>query len=439
MPGNQVQRILEICRGGGLRIGLVLGFAVLLTGCATTKPEDDYVASVIAEAIRESGGAEEPAVFSRQVEVRRAPLAVQGPAVVSVTGGGAVSASPMGGSPAVQSVVAPVPKPVETPKAEARPVVESRPAVSVPVVAMGATPEVVPEAKIDILHIATPPVVTVKPVEPTIQPDTVLWVSVSEDPSLNGKYIVNNSSSIDFGYVGLVFLQDMTAEQAEQAIRNVLLGRYLNNATVAVKIAKASYDVVGVIGNVERPGDIKIGPGAGIPLTEALRRANGLKSNRESNRVKIIRGGLRNPFGPAADGEVYPLVNADGQMTVPDVYLRNNDLVYVFAADATILDGTIKTTGGKKILLLGEVPRRGVIEFAENEPCTLMHLLFKIGGLPRFAKGDKIQVVRRQKDGAETTFVIDGESLMVNGDPKDDIALESGDRVIVPPRKFAFF
>lgn len=430
--------MLFCCRGGGLRIVLLLGCAVLLSGCVST-PEDDYVASVIAEAIRESGVEAAPEVDLSGPETRRAPLSVQGPAVVSVTGGGAVSASPMGGGSSVQAVVAPARKPVEAPKVEARPPVEARPAVSVPGVTMAETPAVVPENKVETPRPSATPVPTVRPVEPTIQPDTVLWISVSEDPSLNGKYIVNNSSAIDFGYVGLVFLQDMTAEQAEQAIRTVLLGRYLNNATVAVKIAKASYDVVGVMGNVERPGDIKIGPGAGITLAEALRRANGLKSNRESNRVKIIRGGLRNPFGPAADGEVYPLIDAEGQMKIPESFLRNNDLVYVFAADATVVDGTIKTTGGKKILLLGEVPRRGVIEFAENEPCTLMHLLFKIGGLPRFAKGDKIQVVRRQKDGGETTFLIDGESLMVNGDPKDDIALESGDRVIVPPRKFAFF
>lgn len=426
MPGINFQRVLFGSRVGGLRTVVLLACTAFLSGCVTTR-EDNYVASVIAEAMRESGMEAAPG----QAEVRRAPRSVQGPAVVSVTGGGTVSSSPMGGGDSVQPGMDFVRKPVTTPEGEI--------GSSASGMVMAETPAAVPGSKAETPRPAVAPVATVKPVEPTIQPDTVLWVSVSEDPSLNGKYIVNNSSAIDFGYVGLVFLQDMTAEQAEQAIRTVLLGRYLNSATVAVKIAKASYDVVGVIGNVERPGEIKIGPGAGITLAEALRRANGLRSNRESNRVKIIRGGLRNPFGPAADGEVYSLVDEEGQMKIPDTFLRNNDLVYVFAADAAVAEGTIKTTGGKKILLLGEVPRRGVVEFGENEPCTLMHLLFKIGGLPRFAKGDKIQVVRRQKDGGETTFVIDGESLMVSGNPKDDIALETGDRVIVPPRKFAFF
>jgi len=412
-----------------MRIAAGFACVVILSGCVTTR-EDDYVASILAEAIRESGAEEGSAVAATVPEVRREPLAVNGPAVVSVTGGGRVSASPSASAPTVRLGAAPA-------MVSGGSVSGATVKVST-AVAMATTPAE-PVKQSDAAAAAAGAAVTLKPVEPTIQPDAVLWVSVNEDPSLNGRYVVNNSSAIDFGYVGLVFLQDMTADQAQQAIRNVLLGRYLNNATVTVKIAKASYDVVGVLGNVERPGDIKIGPGAGISLMEALRRANGLKSNRESNRVKIIRGGLRNPFGPASDGEVLSLIGDDGQMRVPEVFLRNNDMVYVFAAEAPMADGTIRATGGKKILLLGEVPRRGVLEFAENEPCTLMHLLFKIGGLPRFAKGDEIQVVRRQKDGTETTFVIDGETLMTSGDPRDDMVLESGDRVIVPARKFAFF
>jgi hypothetical protein len=156
--------------------------------------------------------------------------------------------------------------------------------------------------------------------------------------------------------------------------------------------------------------------------------------------VKIVRGGLRSPFGPTAEGEVFSLVTSNGDLKIPLVYLRNNDLVYAFASESPQLGATAKTTGtGKRVILLGEVPRRGVIEFSENEPCTLMYLLFKIGGLPRFAKADKIQIVRREKDGHERTFIVNGSALMEDGNPKDDVVLESGDRIIVPARKIVFF
>ena len=353
------------------------------------------------------------------------PVSIPAPATVSVA------------APAVVSVAPPVKEPEErgqttddrrqTAEAASNP----KPDVRSPGSEGGATQ---PAARGPKLLSAPQPVI------PTIQPDSVLWVSVSEDPSLNGRYVVNDASAIDFGYVGLVFLSDMTIDQAEGELKRVLDGRYLKNATVSVKLAKASYDQIGIQGAVEVPGAIKIGPGATISLSEALRRAGGIRGNRENCRVKFIRRGLKNPFGSAAEGDVYSLVAQDGQLKVPELFLRNDDLVYVFTPSADGAVGDVSTgSGGKRVVLLGEVPRRGVVEFTENEPCTLMYLLFKVGGLPRFAKADEITVVRRNKDGTEKSFLVNGEKLLNNGKPEDDFVLETGDRIVVPARKISFF
>jgi len=277
----------------------------------------------------------------------------------------------------------------------------------------------------------------------TIQPDTVLWVTVEEDPSLNGKYLVNEYSAIDFGFVGLVLLNDMTVEMAEAKLRHILESRYLRKATVNVRIAKASYDRIGVSGLVMTPGLLKIGPGSGISLNDALRRAGGLRPEAALPRVKIIRNGLLSPFGPIAQGDVYPLLSDDGRPTIPSLLLSNNDLVYVFAQQATPTGGggggVVTGLGEKKILLLGEVTHQGVVTFAENEPCTLLYLLFKIGGLPRFSKADAIRIVRRDKDGHETEILANAERLMRDGDPSQDVVLQNNDRIIVPARRINFF
>lgn len=276
----------------------------------------------------------------------------------------------------------------------------------------------------------------------TIQPDTVLWITVEEDPSLNGKYIVNEYSAIDFGFVGLVLLNDMTVEMAEAKLRNILERRYLRKASVSVRIAKASYDRIGVSGLVMTPGLLKIGPGSGISLNDALRRAGGLRPEAALPRVKIIHNGLLSAFGPIAQGEIYPLMAEDGRPTIPSVILSNNDLVYVFAQQSSAVAGSggaLVELGEKKILLLGEVPRQGVISFAANEPCTLLYLLFKIGGLPRFAKADAIRIVRKNKDGHETEILANAERLMQDGDPTQDVVLQNNDRVIVPARRISLF
>jgi len=442
-------------------LGVCLALSFLLSGCATSSPEDDYVAAVLAEAMQDYGAVGQmPPVEAgtppaQAVSMKPSSVPVPSAQVTSVPSGGTVSIvqPPVVVVPtAVLAPLAPIPVAVpiapvsvvapahtqEVPASVVSEVAVMPPSASGPVTAEGIT-EPVPSGMDSIVPAKT---MMPKPSVATIQPDSIVWVSVTEDPSLSGRYMVNDASAIDFGYVGLVFLPDLSVEQAEAEIKRVLEGRYLKNATVSVKLAKASYDRVSVHGNVEMPGEIKIGPGATISLNEALRRAGGLHASRDNSRVKIIRGGAKTPFGAAAEGDVYPLMTQDGQLKVPDIFLRNDDLVYVFTPSSDMKgqspDSVITGVGGKRVILLGEVPRRGVIEFSENEPCTLMYLLFKIGGLPRFARGDKILVVRRDKDGHEKKFTINGEKLMKTGQPEDDLVLETGDRIVVPARSISF-
>ena len=265
----------------------------------------------------------------------------------------------------------------------------------------------------------------------TIQPDAVVQITVKEDSSLNGRYTVNDFSAIDFGYVGLVILQDMTPDEAAAKIKSVLESRYLHSATVTVKINKASYDRIEVSGEVVQPGLLKIGPGSSISLNDAILRSGGLKPQAANAKVKIIRGGIVNAFRAAAEGDILPLVSEEGKPQIPDIYLQNNDLVYVFAYQPGAL-------GEKKILLLGEVTKPGIVLFASDEPCTLMYLLFKIGGLPRWADAKNIQIKRRDKAGAEVVIRADADVLLKEGNPKDDVPLENGDKVVVPQAGIKF-
>ena len=265
-----------------------------------------------------------------------------------------------------------------------------------------------------------------------IQPDCIVEVAVKEDPSLNGRYLVNDFAAIDFGYAGLVILSDMTGEQAAAKVKSVLEQSYLHQATVTVRVTKASYDRVTVQGEVVHPGQLKIGPGTSISLQDALLRAGGLKPQANQTLVKIVHDGMLSPFGAAADGDLYSLMTDKGDPMVPDVQIQNNDLVYVYTRDAQPL-------GERTIVVLGEVTRPGPVRFSTGEPCTLMYLLFKMGGLPRFAKADAIEIVRRDKDGAENKIVANADAILKFGRPQDDVPLENGDTVLVPTRTFSLF
>ena len=269
----------------------------------------------------------------------------------------------------------------------------------------------------------------------TIQPDCLLQIKVKEDSSLEGSYPVNEIGAVELGYVGPVILYNMTEKDAEAKIAEVLEGRYFKKATVNVRISRASYDKVQVTGAVNTPGLIKIGPGDAISLNDALRRSGGLKVAIKSAKVRIVRDGLLTPLAPALEGEEYVLVTDAGEPSVPDINLDNNDIVYVFSG----LEEPIGTVGEKVIYVFGEVGKPGMYRFSGVEPCTLLHLILKVGGLPEFADPRAIKIIKHDSSGKESETIVNAEKLVEEGNPSEDVQLESGDRVIVPARRLHIF
>lgn len=280
----------------------------------------------------------------------------------------------------------------------------------------------------------------VKAGEVTIQPDSVLQVSVREDSGLDGSYQVNEISAIQLGYVGPVFLHNMTEQQAADKIKEVLESRFFNQATVSVRILRASYDKVALQGRVSSPGIIKIGSGDRISLNDALLRVGNVTASIKSARVRIVRGGLLRAVSASEPGEIYSLVDDEGNPDVPDVHLWNNDIAFVFASSGSgDTPAAMAEKADKDILVLGEVKRQGIYRFADGTPATMMHLIFKMGGFPAYADTKAIKIIRRDEAGRESELVVDASQILKDGDPDKDITLEHGDRVIVPARRMSLF
>ncbi|MDP6491495.1 MAG: polysaccharide biosynthesis/export family protein [Kiritimatiellia bacterium] len=286
---------------------------------------------------------------------------------------------------------------------------------------------------------AQPPAPT-PPGEITIQPDCLVQISVAEDPALNGSYPVNEIGAVKLGYVGPVILYNKTESQAAEKIRDILTSRHFRNATVQVRIIRASYDKVRVGGEVMSPGMIKIGAGDIITLNDALLRVGGLRPAAKGAKVKIVRNGLRKATALAETGEVYTLSDEAGNPAVPEVSLYNNDVAYVFipAGDS---DVPVAAGGGsRRVILLGSVRQPGVYTFKRGQPCTMMHLMFRVSGqLSPYANKKKVRVIRKNEKGWEEEFRVDVGRLLKDGDPAADIPLQDGDRIVVPKRRITLF
>lgn len=278
----------------------------------------------------------------------------------------------------------------------------------------------------------------------TIQPDCLLMINVAEDPSLDGSYTVNNLGAVQLKYVGPVFLFNKTEREAARKIEEVLKTRNFSKATVKVRILRASYDKVKIVGSINKPGIIQIGAGDSISLNDLLLRAGGLNEPANKVKVSVVKDGLQSPLAYSLPGEDYYLVDDEGTPKVPSLRLRNNDLVRVIVGGrvkASDVDGVESETtiAPKTILLLGEVRRKGFITFSPKENATMMNLIFKIGSLPPYAKDKAIRVIRKNDAGEDVEFVVNARQIMKDGNPEHDFPLQDGDRIIVPARRISLF
>ena len=275
--------------------------------------------------------------------------------------------------------------------------------------------------------------------EITIQPDCLLRIHIEEDPQLDGNYPVNELGAIQLGYVGPVFLYNKTEAQAEDKVREVLRHRDFRKATVKVQILRASYDKVQVSGKVNRPSVIRIGAGDTITLNEALLRTGGIHPSARNPKAVILRGGLLAAMPFAIPPEEHSLMDDKGRPSIPNVRLRNNDILEV-RSETPPVAAPSGDTATIEVMVLGEVSRPGIIRFLPGEKCTMLNLIFKLGGnLPLYANKKAVKIIRRDEDGSDKEIKVNVAKLLEEGNPADDVELRNGDRVKVPARRIALF
>ncbi len=82
-----------------------------------------------------------------------------------------------------------------------------------------------------------------------------------------------------------------------------------------------------------------------------------------------------------------------------------------------------------KIYVVGEVQRGG--EFTPNHQVTVLQGLAMAGGFTRFANGNRIVIVRKDSHG-DRRIPFDYDAVVSEGQLVENLALQSGDTVIVP-------
>lgn len=122
-----------------------------------------------------------------------------------------------------------------------------------------------------------------------IQSSDVLKISVHEQPDLGTVTRVQADGTISFPLIRAVYVKDLTVQEIESKIKELLEKDYLVSAEVIVFIEDYHPQQVSVIGEVHNPGKYDMPKEKGITLLEAIAMAGGFTKDADVNSTRIMR------------------------------------------------------------------------------------------------------------------------------------------------------
>ena len=106
---------------------------------------------------------------------------------------------------------------------------------------------------------------------------------------------------------------------------------------------------------------------------------------------------------------------------------------YLRSPEVNVIVQDFVGTFGSQIRVLGQVTEPGTVPFRER--MTLLDVMMEVGGLTRFAAGNRGRLVRIV-DGASEEFRVRIDDLVSKGRIEENILMRPGDIVIIPEAIF---
>ncbi len=244
-----------------------------------------------------------------------------------------------------------------------------------------------------------------------IGPRDLVLVEVLEDDSLDTETRVTELGTIELPHIEPVVIAGLTTSEAAQAL-SAALGKYLQRATVNLRVLEFRSQPITLLGAVRKPGTL---PFSGRwTLIDAITEAGGLSETAGGDILVLRRAsnGLSDQLRIDAR-ELLQRGNADVNIT-----LAPRDIINVPAATNVTVS------------FLGEVASPGAVVFRSTDRITLLAALARVGG--RTERASNTIIVRRLEIGDEIR--VNYKKLLAGREP--DIELSDGDLIVV---KESFF
>lgn len=250
-----------------------------------------------------------------------------------------------------------------------------------------------------------------------IGPRDLIKIEVFDVPELNVERRVSESGAVNLPLVGDVPVAGKTEEQLSRDLRDLLGTKYLQRASVGVKVLEFRSRPISVMGAVKQPGSLAFS--GRWSLLEALTAAGGLAEN-HGNMIYVRRqaeNGLADQVAIRVDDL---LTKADPRVNIP-----------IFANDLINVPAVVEVT----VYCLGQVGQPGALAFKSTERISLLAAIARAGG-PTDRASSKVQIKRAPAEpgGQATEITVDYKRILAGKEP--DVELVQGDVVFV---KESFF
>lgn len=269
-----------------------------------------------------------------------------------------------------------------------------------------------------------PPPVTAPEADYRIGSGDILKVVVYGHEDLTQTVVVQPDGSFTFPLVGRVKAADMTPQELEAHVVELLAHDYIRDPHVNVLIQEYRSRVVFVVGEVAKPGKYPLS--GSMTVIEILSKAGPLGPNAGSEVVivrprtistgpvlpsDVARGASGTPGAPSQkDGDVFSVNTRDIQAghLESNLVLQPNDTVFIPVAPRVFVSGQVRNPGA----------------FPFSPGTTVRQAISLAGGLTEDGSSGRVRVVRE-----------------VNGKPKEtkirlDDRIEPGDTIIVKAKLF---
>lgn len=251
------------------------------------------------------------------------------------------------------------------------------------------------------------------PYEYRVGPRDVLVLTFWDQPSLSGRFRVEEDGYFTFAMVGRVRAGGLTLRDIEQQLRKALADGFFKNPQLSLSIDEYGSQQFFVLGEVRQPSAFPLsGP---MTLMQALAQA-GSTTTEAGGEVVILRakegGATGGPLQPdqsdVAEVLRIDLLQLQRGMLGYNVFMRNGDTVLVPRAET--------------LYVLGQVNSPGAYTFKKGT--TVLQALSLAGGVGDRGAAGRVKVIR----------IVSGEKEELKVKLTD--LVQPGDTILVPEKFF---